>query len=204
MNYLLTKMHKFAQTTHQFKVKPAVDAASTPEKVLTQIDARLVTLSTERRLFPETRELERRIAQTKPGASVDSKPTFTLSPSDFGPHNILVSQGHVRIIDLEFFGWDNPCKLIADTALHPLISWSVPNAKEFLGSSMELYGLNAPTLKAFLTVCSLKWSSIILGRAVRLFNEGKVDDGERHRELARAYMDGRAPSIPAFEEALNA
>ncbi len=42
-----------------------------------------------------------------------------LSPSDFGLHNaILTPNGKVRFIDFEYFGWDDPAKLVADFFHH--------------------------------------------------------------------------------------
>lgn len=40
-----------------------------------------------------------------------------LSPSDFGFHNVLVDEnleGRLSFLDFEYFGWDDPAKLIAD------------------------------------------------------------------------------------------
>jgi hypothetical protein len=43
-----------------------------------------------------------------------------LSPSDFGLHNALrAGDGRLRFIDFEYFGWDDPVKLVSDTAIHP-------------------------------------------------------------------------------------
>jgi hypothetical protein len=43
-----------------------------------------------------------------------------LSPSDFGLHNALRGQdGQLRFVDFEYFGWDDPVKLVSDTAIHP-------------------------------------------------------------------------------------
>ena len=43
-----------------------------------------------------------------------------LSPSDFGLHNALRTEdGRLRFIDFEYFGWDDPVKLVTDTAIHP-------------------------------------------------------------------------------------
>lgn len=44
----------------------------------------------------------------------------TLSPSDFGFHNaIRKSNGEIVFIDFEYFGWDDPVKLVADFLLQP-------------------------------------------------------------------------------------
>jgi len=43
-----------------------------------------------------------------------------LSPSDFGFHNALRTvDGDILFIDLEYFGWDDPVRLVADFLLHP-------------------------------------------------------------------------------------
>ena len=43
-----------------------------------------------------------------------------LIPADFGFHNILKkADGSLGFIDFEYFGWDDPVKLVADTLLHP-------------------------------------------------------------------------------------
>lgn len=43
-----------------------------------------------------------------------------LSPSDFGLHNALrAADGRLHFIDFEYFGWDDPVKLVSDTAIHP-------------------------------------------------------------------------------------
>lgn len=44
----------------------------------------------------------------------------TLSPSDFGFHNALRgTDGVITFVDFEYFGWDDPAKLVADFFLHP-------------------------------------------------------------------------------------
>ena len=43
----------------------------------------------------------------------------TLSPSDFGFHNALRRKGELVFLDFEYFGWDDPAKLVADLLLHP-------------------------------------------------------------------------------------
>ena len=52
----------------------------------------------------------------------------TLSPSDFGFHNALLDRdGQLTFIDFEYFGWDDPAKMLADcfhTVAAPM-SWSL-------------------------------------------------------------------------------
>jgi hypothetical protein len=44
----------------------------------------------------------------------------TLSPSDFGFHNALKrNTGGIVFLDFEYFGWDDPVKMISDVLWHP-------------------------------------------------------------------------------------
>lgn len=55
-------------------------------------------------------DLERRLSRRE----------SVLSPSDFGLHNALrLESGALALVDLEFFGWDDPVRLVVDTAIHP-------------------------------------------------------------------------------------
>ncbi len=55
------------------------------------------------------------------GFGTSLKPTQrTLSPSDFGLHNARrQDDGSIRFLDFEYFGWDDPVKMIADAFWHP-------------------------------------------------------------------------------------
>ena len=47
----------------------------------------------------------------------------TLSPSDFGFHNALrLNNGKIVWLDFEYFGWDDPAKMISDFLLHPAMA----------------------------------------------------------------------------------
>jgi thiamine kinase-like enzyme len=58
----------------------------------------------------------------------------TLSPSDFGFHNALKRgngrKNQIVFVDFEYFGWDDPAKMISDFLLHPGQQLS-EKAKEF-------------------------------------------------------------------------
>ena len=45
-------------------------------------------------------------------------PQLTLSPSDFGFHNALLADKLI-FIDFEYFGWDDPAKMVSDFIWHP-------------------------------------------------------------------------------------
>lgn len=79
----------------------------------------------ETSLVPSTaaaiRRLRQRYAKLGRDPAADLLPAHrALSPSDFGLHNALRSpDGRLRFIDFEYFGWDDPVKLVSDTAIHP-------------------------------------------------------------------------------------
>ncbi|OPY97482.1 aminoglycoside phosphotransferase [Bradyrhizobium sacchari] len=76
-------------------------------------------------LVPSTsiaiRKLRLRYAELGRDPAADLAPAHrALSPSDFGLHNALRGEdGRLRFIDFEYFGWDDPVKLLSDTAIHP-------------------------------------------------------------------------------------
>ncbi|EMM85283.1 phosphotransferase enzyme family protein [Leptospira santarosai str. 2000027870] len=52
-----------------------------------------------------------------------SKEFLILSPSDFGFHNMLKNKnGEFIFLDFEYFGWDDPVKLIVDVSFHPAMN----------------------------------------------------------------------------------
>ena len=57
------------------------------------------------------------------GVDIDERLSFeklVLSPSDCGFHNMLrCSDGSLSILDFEYFGWDDPVKMVSDVLLHP-------------------------------------------------------------------------------------
>ncbi len=79
----------------------------------------------ENSLVPSTsiaiRKLRQRYAELGLDPAADLAPAHrALSPSDFGLHNALrAADGRLRFIDFEYFGWDDPVKLVSDTAIHP-------------------------------------------------------------------------------------
>jgi len=84
-------------------------------------------------LVPSTaiaiRRLRQRYAELGRDPAADLAPAHrALSPSDFGLHNALrAADGRLRFIDFEYFGWDDPVKLVSDTAIHP--GSNLPEAK---------------------------------------------------------------------------
>jgi len=87
-----------------------------------------------------------------------------LSPSDFGFHNaIRRSDGSLAFLDFEYFGWDDPVKLICDFILHPGMNLTDEQIRAWINNSLELYGKH---LDQRLNICmplyGLIWCLILL------------------------------------------
>lgn len=90
----------------------------------------------------------------------------SIAPSDFGFHNALRDEaGQLTFIDFEYFGWDDPVKLIADILLHPGTQVASAMRMRFRHQALELYGEDPhfeTRLRAFYPLFGLRWALILL------------------------------------------
>jgi hypothetical protein len=103
------------------------------------------------------------------GQSMDtelSPENRTLSPSDFGFHNCLRRRnGQLVFLDFEYFGWDDPAKMICDFLLHPAMELSVSLKMRFVENMLGTPKPDQTLLEQVETVFplfGLKWCLIIL------------------------------------------
>jgi len=90
----------------------------------------------------------------------------TLSPSDFGFHNALRrNNGEIVFLDFEYFGWDDPAKMVVDMLLHPGMKLSMGLKRRFvdriLSNFTEYSGL-AERIRIVFPLFGLKWCLILL------------------------------------------
>lgn len=109
----------------------------------------------------------------------------TLSPSDFGFHNAVRRRdGGIVWLDFEYFGWDDPAKMIVDFLLHPAKPASAALKRRFAASLLARFA-DQPTLRrrveAVFPLFGLKWCLILL-------NEFLPTDLQR-RQFAHAAPD---------------
>ena len=88
-----------------------------------------------------------------------------LSPSDFGFHNaILKESGDLVFLDFEYFGRDDPVKLMADFIWHPGMKLSHLQKKDWLKGAFGIF--DDPELSKRFTsawpLYGLRWSLIVL------------------------------------------
>lgn len=130
-----------------------------------------------------------RIALGEAAYSTDIPPTArTLSPSDFGFHNALLGDdGSISFLDFEYFGWDDPAKMVSDFLWHPRSTMADALKDRYVNRLMEAFsdldGLGL-RLQAVLPLFGLKWCMILLNEfrpeklARRRFANGSTDEIE--------------------------
>jgi len=112
-----------------------------------------------------------------------------LSPSDFGFHNALKKMnGTVVFLDFEYFGWDDPVKLICDFAFHPGMELNLAKRKHWYEKTLKLYG------DSLLSRLSASWPLYGLCWVLILLNEFRSDIWERRRTADPAVKDSQITS----------
>ena len=91
---------------------------------------------------------------------------WTLSPSDVGFHNILKDRDDkIFLIDFEYFGWDDPVKMVCDILHQPDLPIPDEYRTFYLKNILKQLGANQRfirRLKIIYPLLGLKWSLIIL------------------------------------------
>ena len=107
----------------------------------------------------------------------------TLIAADFGFHNILRGNDKkLYFLDFEYFGWDDPCKLMCDFLLHPATTLSPLLQAYFYNHMLSIYGEHiAPRFGAYYPLFGLRWTLILLNEF--------LPDRWQARQNARAYGD---------------
>lgn len=122
----------------------------------------------------------------------------TLSPSDFGFHNTLRRpDGRLVFLDFEYFGWDDPAKMVSDFVLHPGMDLAENLKHRFVSGLYRSFADHnnlAKRVESVYPLFGLKWCLIILNEFVtedlrrRDFASGsKLDKAEAQaRQLEKA------------------
>jgi Phosphotransferase enzyme family len=132
----------------------------------------------------------------------------TLSASDFGTHNALRdADGRLSFLDFEYFGWDDPVKLVADFLLHPGMDLPVRLRRLFSARMRDVFGDEpgyAQRLAALLPAYQLRWSLIMMNpvldaAGIRGHEGANFADAVR-TQTERAGWFLQTPAIPENEE----
>lgn len=88
------------------------------------------------------------------------------SPSDFGSHNAIKdSSGKTVFIDFEYFGWDDPVKLVSDFYWHPAMDLSEELRILWLNKTKNIFEKDdtfEARLSVYLPLFGLRWCLILL------------------------------------------
>jgi len=90
----------------------------------------------------------------------------TLSLSDMGTHNMLVTKGAHVFMDFEFFGRDSVAKMVGDFLLHPRNEYSYDDKSRFMNSVSNALDWDPSELIRLFPLLILKWSLIVLKRTI--------------------------------------
>ena len=85
-----------------------------------------------------------------------------VSPSDFGFHNAMRTQGGVSFFDFEFAGWDDPAKASADFILQPRIPTNSGYSPLWDTFADDIRVAVQSRCKVLGVILRLKWIAIIL------------------------------------------
>ncbi|OUT59005.1 MAG: hypothetical protein CBB75_12290, partial [bacterium TMED15] len=88
-----------------------------------------------------------------------------LSPSDLGFHNVIKSDMGLKFIDFEYFGWDDPVKLVSDVLLHPGMTLTNEQKKYWVKKLVEIFSYDPtfkPRLFSYYILYGLCWCLILL------------------------------------------
>jgi len=206
----LTAMCDFARALYEARGDPAAaalpqarEAVLSSAELAAQLAGRLTRLHALEAEHPELRpllaDIEREAARLVPPGAPErplDPAARTLSPSDFGTHNMLRTPQGPAFIDFEYFGWDDPVKLVADVVWHPGMALEPPARQKFFAGAADVYKVEPGFLSRFerdAPAYGLRWALIVLGEFLpevwqRRVAAGVPGEGSvvRARQLAKA------------------
>ena len=135
----------------------------------------------------------------------------TLCPSDFGFHNALRKpDGRLIFIDFDYFGYDDPAKLVSDFLLHPGVLLPESLKRRFAAGIAGVYGSDpnfTARLRFLYPLFALRWCMILLNEFLpERWNDrvhaGAGSDWEtaKRRQLDRAveWVQSLRPNFRCF------
>lgn len=151
---------------------PASEACLSAAEIVRQVRARLEAFAPHAELDAFLRdEFRPAFAPLERAAGADGAGDLPaalrrLIPADFGFHNALRRpDGRIAFFDFEYFGWDDPAKLVADFLLHPAFALTARQrlrAAERAAEALPDDPGFADRLRRTLPLYRLRWCLILL------------------------------------------
>lgn len=193
----------------------ASEACFSTAEIIRQIDYRLADLRPHPLLASFlANELTPALAIARSAAVVRSTAQEQLAPrhrrlipADFGFHNALrQSDGRLRFVDFDYFGWDDPVKLTADFVLHPGMNLSANDKRTFtekMAGAVPEDEDFVERLRRHLALYAVRWALILLNpfRADREATAVLQDEPGRKHAMADRIEKARAMCGRAIEYA---
>lgn len=105
----------------------------------------------------------------------------SLIPADFGFHNSMRSKtGKLYFFDFDYFGWDDPVKLLADIIWHPKMNLSTHQQHQFIHGFSAIYSHDHTFLLRFhysKLLYGLRWVLILLNEFIPAFWQNRQHAG---------------------------
>ena len=164
--------------TNKFKSTLATEACLNANELIGQIENRFNKLQlikndklqyTLKKLYDLYLQLLKRAYKTWPKNNINkslNKNFMTFSPSDFGFHNSILNKSkELKFIDFEYFGLDDPVKLIADFLWHPGMTLDEKQKILFTKNVLKIFNKDEylrERLNASFSLYGIRWALIIL------------------------------------------
>jgi len=122
----------------------------------------------------------------------------TLSPSDFGFHNAIKRpNGQIVFIDFEYFGWDDPAKMISDYLLHPAQDLNEDLRQRFFDGCLDSFadwpGVSS-RMDLVYPLCGLKWCLLLLNEFLPRYIETREHAHGANLDVANLQSEQLAKS----------
>jgi len=196
LDFIIKLKDMSAEPTAREMFGPATEATFELEDYSSQIENRLERLKSttdpEIRAFINgefERQCRRVLTQSREQGLVKrlDERFQILSPSDLGFHNCLEGERGLIFFDFEYFGWDDPARLVGDLLLHPAMFLENRLSSKLIKESFQLFNEipNFPSrVQSVLPLLALRWQLIVLKPFVpRLMAQGEQSDSDSYLEL---------------------
>tara|TARA_R110000868_G_scaffold318690_7_gene579419 strand:- start:38 stop:1099 length:1062 start_codon:yes stop_codon:yes gene_type:complete len=126
----------------------------------------------------------------------------SLIPADFGFHNSIRDRaGQLHFFDFDYFGWDDPVKLLADILWHPKMILSDQQKERFIGGVSYVYRDDETFLIRFhhtFALFGLRWTLIFLNEFLPEFWQNR-----QHAKVHASQADAKIKQLKRARETLR-
>lgn len=186
----LGTLHHISKKTHAEDVPLASEACLSGQIIIDQIEKRTAALMPYCKENPALMDFlskqflpifQKRLIAAKKAYADFSSPLphekQTLIAADFGFHNIMRAQdGRLYFIDFEYFGWDDPVKLMCDFLLHPATPLTPALKQQFYTHMIAIYGTDIESrFASYYPLFGLRWALILLNEFIPERFQARVD-----------------------------